>query len=780
MLLDNQQPMRLTQQHQQPQLHQRFSQNHHQQQQQLMDLEREAAEPWLEQLHQQTAFGEITSQSGSRPGTAQLTEQAQQLQQILSSMSTRAALAGSTLSVAAGQHPQQQATESGSRRRTLSTASVDQPCSRRVQFTMGSPLRLISMPGVHIALEKEELWRTFFRHGNEMILTKKGRRLFPTPSFTITGLPEHRSFSIVINFVPASKVAHRYVGEAWAEVPTSKSLDCNVVTQFVHNSSPALGSVWVEHPFMFDFKITNNEITSTTSDAVLLHALHKYIFCVQVFEPLAEDESSMLEVDLEAPAGANRMHLPGHRLVHSQLFEETQFIAVTAYCNPNIRALKISHNPFARAFTDRARGDIETARALTQALENQDDSSAGEASPIPVAMVGPQRAPVRRSSFGGADMLSPATTDDGTPLRPQFLPLCFEPERSRSAALSSAPTPPTPIPTRITARRNRTVSEMDAVDSTASLSPAHSLASRNHTPSPMIQQGSTAFPFTTLPSASPKRARLDHSQGLRSITSLGGGARKLSFESMYSSDFSDLLLDAQRMFSNANARNSGHGGLTTSASCSSMASTNSRSAGLPHLSHTYFPGSSADSTPLPTPGLGHSGTQGTQPTARPRVMSISQNRANWDAFQHATQSANLDSANTSTVEELEGLIGAVARSAKEAAIEMMTKMHATSPQFRSSEEYAHQVKLAMNDAKIQIVVCDLAVFTPTTLQRLRANPVSADLSLMVVVPPNTLPSLIDSILASGVEDVLYEPLPPALLKQHLVRCIERRSWHAYM
>uniref|UniRef100_UPI003AAC994C T-box transcription factor TBX19-like n=1 Tax=Centroberyx gerrardi TaxID=166262 RepID=UPI003AAC994C len=41
-----------------------------------------------------------------------------------------------------------------------------------------------------------------------------------------------------------------------------------------------------------------------------------------------------------------------HRLVSNVSFKETQFIAVTAYQNEEITALKIKYNPFAKAFLD--------------------------------------------------------------------------------------------------------------------------------------------------------------------------------------------------------------------------------------------------------------------------------------------------------------------------------------------------------------------------------------------------------------------------------------------
>nr|XP_019966683.1 PREDICTED: T-box transcription factor TBX19-like [Paralichthys olivaceus] len=75
--------------------------------------------------------------------------------------------------------------------------------------------------------------------------------------------------------------------------------------------------------------ITNEMIVTKNGRHIMLNSLHKYepqlhIVCV----------------------GSH------HRLVSNISFKETQFIAVTAYQNEEITALKIKHNPFAKAFLD--------------------------------------------------------------------------------------------------------------------------------------------------------------------------------------------------------------------------------------------------------------------------------------------------------------------------------------------------------------------------------------------------------------------------------------------
>ncbi|KAM6892577.1 T-box transcription factor TBX19-like, partial [Xenentodon cancila] len=59
-----------------------------------------------------------------------------------------------------------------------------------------------------------------------------------------------------------------------------------------------------------------------------------------------------------------------HRLVSNVSFKETQFIAVTAYQNEEITALKIKYNPFAKAFLD-AKERNPMGRSLPESSESR-------------------------------------------------------------------------------------------------------------------------------------------------------------------------------------------------------------------------------------------------------------------------------------------------------------------------------------------------------------------------------------------------------------------------
>ena len=102
---------------------------------------------------------------------------------------------------------------------------------------------------------------------------------------------------------------------------------------YTHPDSPNYGSHWSKEPISFaKVKLTNK---CSTKDKIMLNSLHKY-----------EPRLHISRVDQDA-SGRREM-----KTVKSFAFPKTQFIAVTAYQNEEVTALKIKFNPFAKAFLD--------------------------------------------------------------------------------------------------------------------------------------------------------------------------------------------------------------------------------------------------------------------------------------------------------------------------------------------------------------------------------------------------------------------------------------------
>ncbi|XP_056287234.1 T-box transcription factor TBX19 isoform X2 [Pseudoliparis swirei] len=186
-----------------------------------------------------------------------------------------------------------------------------------------------------VSLEDEPLWTKFHRITNEMIVTKNGRRMFPVLKVSVSGLDPGAMYSFLLDFVPADGCRWKFVNGEWVAAGRAEGggegrghgEGRGYGGIYIHPDSPNFGAHWMKAAVTFNkVKLTNKV---NTGEQVVLASLHKY-------EP--------------------QLHIVGvgarHRLVSNVSFKQTQFIAVTAYQNEEITALKIKHNPFAKAFLD--------------------------------------------------------------------------------------------------------------------------------------------------------------------------------------------------------------------------------------------------------------------------------------------------------------------------------------------------------------------------------------------------------------------------------------------
>lgn len=61
-----------------------------------------------------------------------------------------------------------------------------------------------------VALETKALWDKFHEQGTEMIVTKTGRRMFPTFQVRITGLDPQAMYIMMMDFIPVDDKRYRY------------------------------------------------------------------------------------------------------------------------------------------------------------------------------------------------------------------------------------------------------------------------------------------------------------------------------------------------------------------------------------------------------------------------------------------------------------------------------------------------------------------------------------------------------------------------------------------
>ncbi|EPQ02032.1 Brachyury protein [Myotis brandtii] len=153
----------------------------------------------------------------------------------------------------------------------------------------------------------------------------RSRRMFPVLKVNVSGLDPNAMYSFLLDFVAADGHRWKYVNGEW--VPGGKPEPQAPSCVYIHPDSPNFGAHWMKAPVSFSKVKLTNKLNG--GGQIMLNSLHKY-------EP---------RIHIVRVGGPQRM-------ITSHCFPETQFIAVTAYQNEEITALKIKYNPFAKAFLD--------------------------------------------------------------------------------------------------------------------------------------------------------------------------------------------------------------------------------------------------------------------------------------------------------------------------------------------------------------------------------------------------------------------------------------------
>ncbi|KAM6057031.1 T-box transcription factor TBX22 isoform 2-T2 [Theristicus caerulescens] len=116
--------------------------------------------------------------------------------------------------------------------------------------------------GVQVELQGSELWRRFHEIGTEMIITKAGRRMFPSVRVKVKGLEPLKQYYIAIDVVPVDSKRYRYVyhSSQWM-VAGNTDHSCITPRLYIHPDSPCSGETWMRQIISFDrVKLTNNEM----------------------------------------------------------------------------------------------------------------------------------------------------------------------------------------------------------------------------------------------------------------------------------------------------------------------------------------------------------------------------------------------------------------------------------------------------------------------------------------------------------------------------------------
>ncbi|KAH8343552.1 hypothetical protein KR059_012494 [Drosophila kikkawai] len=282
----------------------------------------------------------------------------------------------------------------------------------------------VTLPGVEMTLQNDDLWKQFHQIGTEMIITKSGRRMFPSMRLSVSGLEDETNYCVLLEMVPIGDCRYKFSGSQW--VPAGGAEPQSPQRMYLHPDSPATGSHWQAQPILFNkVKLTNN--TLDNSGHIVLASMHKYQPRLHVIRT----------ADLAQIPWAPQQAF---------VFAETEFVAVTAYQNDRITKLKIDNNPFAKGFRETGQSRCKRKMSSSPTGEDQDQSlshsqsesdmspakGSEAANPIPNPNPNPDGQQIKRlRSNGSACSLSSSLDDQSAP-------------GASSLGLGSPPLPPQP------------------------------------------------------------------------------------------------------------------------------------------------------------------------------------------------------------------------------------------------------------------------------------------------------------------------------------------------
>ncbi|NXE51011.1 TBX5 factor, partial [Casuarius casuarius] len=132
-------------------------------------------------------------------------------------------------------------------------AASKAPTSPQAAFTQQG------MEGIKVFLHERELWLKFHEVGTEMIITKAGRRMFPSYKVKVTGLNPKTKYILLMDIVPADDHRYKFADNKWSV--TGKAEPAMPGRLYVHPDSPATGAHWMRQLVSFQkLKLTNNHL----------------------------------------------------------------------------------------------------------------------------------------------------------------------------------------------------------------------------------------------------------------------------------------------------------------------------------------------------------------------------------------------------------------------------------------------------------------------------------------------------------------------------------------
>lgn len=214
--------------------------------------------------------------------------------------------------------------------------------------------------------------------------------MFPTFQVKLTDMDVNSDYMLMMDFMPLDDKRYRYAFYSSSWVIAGKADPHLPGRIHVHPDSPQRGSQWMKNVVTFDkLKLTNNLMDD--NGHIILNSMHRYQprFHIVYLGEHTSGSNSASSSSKSSKASAKQAFMAnlvtstlgtndpsqlfngegfnfmgkGHRGKSSTeqndfqnfrtiIFQETKFIAVTAYQNHRITQLKIASNPFAKGFRD--------------------------------------------------------------------------------------------------------------------------------------------------------------------------------------------------------------------------------------------------------------------------------------------------------------------------------------------------------------------------------------------------------------------------------------------
>uniref|UniRef100_A0A3Q3MBA1 T-box domain-containing protein n=1 Tax=Mastacembelus armatus TaxID=205130 RepID=A0A3Q3MBA1_9TELE len=173
--------------------------------------------------------------------------------------------------------------------------------------------------GIRVQLEMQALWQQFDQLGTEMIVTKAGRRMFPTFQVQISGMDPAAEYVLLMDFIPVDNKRYRYAFHSSSWLVSGRADVAAPSRMHFHPDSPAHGAQWMKQTVSFDtLKLTNNLLDD--NGHMILNSMHRY-----------QPRFHVVYVD---PAPNSQLN--AYRNFCTFSFPETRFMAVTAYQNHRV------------------------------------------------------------------------------------------------------------------------------------------------------------------------------------------------------------------------------------------------------------------------------------------------------------------------------------------------------------------------------------------------------------------------------------------------------------